>query len=141
MTFVQVSWEEPIFADNVKITHVMASKLPGYYLREGRHDVLYQVLPQSFLGHLVPTIPQCYESSRIFTRTVQISASGERVERVSFLWVCFYGKMDLWLFGCLEQPLKSPKVQRTFLLINSFGTLGYDNFQVDISFLVDIFYL
>ena len=39
----QVSWEEPIFADNVKITHVMASKLPGYFLREGRHDVLYQV--------------------------------------------------------------------------------------------------
>merc|ERR1712079_350134 len=38
----KVSWEEPIFADNVKITHVMASKLPGYFMREGRHDVLYQ---------------------------------------------------------------------------------------------------
>ena len=38
----QVFWEEPIFADNVKITHVMASKLPGYPLKQGRHDVLYQ---------------------------------------------------------------------------------------------------
>ena len=25
----QVYWDEPIFADNVKIAHVMASKLPG----------------------------------------------------------------------------------------------------------------
>ena len=43
LNYLQVSWEEPIFADNVKITHVMASKLPGYFMREGRHDVLYQV--------------------------------------------------------------------------------------------------
>ena len=41
-TLQQVFWEEPIFADNVKITHVMASKLPGYPLKQGRHDVLYQ---------------------------------------------------------------------------------------------------
>ena len=38
----QVFWEEPIFADNVKIAHVMASKLPGYKMKAGRHDVLYQ---------------------------------------------------------------------------------------------------
>ena len=25
----QIYWDEPIFADNVKIAHVMASKLPG----------------------------------------------------------------------------------------------------------------
>ena len=35
-------WDEPIFADNVKITHVMASKMPGQLLTEGKHDVLYQ---------------------------------------------------------------------------------------------------
>ena len=38
----EIFWEEPIFADNVKITHVMASKLPGYRMKAGRHDVLYQ---------------------------------------------------------------------------------------------------
>eukprot|EP00095_Tigriopus_kingsejongensis_P010187 maker-scaffold105_size367834-snap-gene-2.37 protein:Tk10187 transcript:maker-scaffold105_size367834-snap-gene-2.37-mRNA-1 annotation:"hypothetical protein DAPPUDRAFT_303147" len=38
----QVFWEEPIFADNVKIKHVMASKMPGQLLGEGKHDVLYQ---------------------------------------------------------------------------------------------------
>ena len=60
----QVYWDEPIFADNVKIAHVMASKLPGidsliylifsnhfyyacfyysgYKMKAGRHDVLYQ---------------------------------------------------------------------------------------------------
>mgnify|MGYP001160241281 FL=1 len=37
-----VYWDEPIFADNVKIAHVMASKLPGYKMKTGRHDVLYQ---------------------------------------------------------------------------------------------------
>ena len=37
-----VYWEEPIFADNVKIAHVMASKLPGYKMKAGRHAVLYQ---------------------------------------------------------------------------------------------------
>ena len=41
-SILKVFWEEPIFADNVKITHVMASKLPGYPLKQGRHDVLYQ---------------------------------------------------------------------------------------------------
>ena len=38
----RVFWKEPIFADNVKIAHVMASKLPGYKMKAGRHDVLYQ---------------------------------------------------------------------------------------------------
>ena len=38
----QIYWNEPIFADNVKIAHVMASKLPGYKMKAGRHDVLYQ---------------------------------------------------------------------------------------------------
>ena len=38
----QIYWDEPIFADNVKIAHVMASKLPGYKMKAGRHDVLYQ---------------------------------------------------------------------------------------------------
>jgi len=37
-----VNWEEPIFADNVKIKHVMASKLPGNVLGLGKHDVLYE---------------------------------------------------------------------------------------------------
>ena len=37
----QVFWEEPIFADNVKISHVMASRMPGQMLTEGKHDVLY----------------------------------------------------------------------------------------------------
>lgn len=35
-------WDEPIFADNVKISHVMASKMPGQFMTEGKHDVLYQ---------------------------------------------------------------------------------------------------
>ena len=39
---IQVNWEEPIFADNVKIKHVMASKLPGNSLGIGKHDVLYE---------------------------------------------------------------------------------------------------
>ena len=39
---MQVFWDEPIFADNVKIMHVMASKMPGQLMTEGRHDVLYQ---------------------------------------------------------------------------------------------------
>ncbi|XP_059084978.1 fibrillin-2-like [Tigriopus californicus] len=38
----QVFWEEPIFADNVKIKHVMASKMPGQLFEEGKHNVLYQ---------------------------------------------------------------------------------------------------
>ena len=37
-----MTWEEPIFADNVKIKHVMASKLPGNVLGLGKHDVLYE---------------------------------------------------------------------------------------------------
>ena len=40
----QISWEEPIFKDNVAIQHVMASFLPGHYFPEGRHHVLYQVI-------------------------------------------------------------------------------------------------
>ncbi len=39
---IKVFWEEPIFADNVKISHVMASRMPGQMLTEGKHDVLYQ---------------------------------------------------------------------------------------------------
>ncbi|XP_023338014.1 uncharacterized protein LOC111708775 [Eurytemora carolleeae] len=38
----RITWEEPVFKDNVAIQHVMASYLPGHYFSEGRHHVLYQ---------------------------------------------------------------------------------------------------
>ena len=48
----KVTWKEPVFADNVKIVHVMASKMPGQFLAEGRHDVLYQVNIESINFYL-----------------------------------------------------------------------------------------
>ena len=37
----KVEWKEPVFNDNVKIQHVMASYLPGHLFTEGKHNVLY----------------------------------------------------------------------------------------------------
>jgi hypothetical protein len=34
----QVFWEDPIFADNVKISHVMASRMSGQMMTEGKHE-------------------------------------------------------------------------------------------------------
>lgn len=36
-----VRWKEPVFDDNVKIQHVMASFIPGHAFRPGKHNVLY----------------------------------------------------------------------------------------------------
>ena len=38
----KITWTEPVFSDNVKIQHVMASFLPGHYFSAGRHNILYQ---------------------------------------------------------------------------------------------------
>ncbi len=38
----KLSWTEPVFSDNVKIQHVMASFLPGHYFSAGKHNILYQ---------------------------------------------------------------------------------------------------
>ena len=37
----KVTWIEPVFSDNVKIQHVMASFLPGHYFSAGKHNILY----------------------------------------------------------------------------------------------------
>ena len=36
-----VSWREPVFHDNVRVSHVMASFLPGHRFGPGVHRVLY----------------------------------------------------------------------------------------------------
>ena len=38
----RITWTEPVFSDNVKIQHVMASFLPGHYFSAGKHNILYQ---------------------------------------------------------------------------------------------------
>jgi len=37
----RITWTEPVFNDNVKIQHVMASFLPGHYFSAGKHNILY----------------------------------------------------------------------------------------------------
>lgn len=37
----KITWTEPVFSDNVKIQHVMASFLPGHYFSAGKHNILY----------------------------------------------------------------------------------------------------
>ncbi len=36
-----VSWQEPVFSDNVGVSHVMATFLPGHRFGPGVHNVLY----------------------------------------------------------------------------------------------------
>ena len=36
----RITWTEPIFTDNVKIQHVMASFLPGHYFSAGKHNIV-----------------------------------------------------------------------------------------------------
>merc|ERR1719232_2507548 len=38
----KITWTEPVFSDNVKIQHVMASFLPGHFFSAGSHNILYQ---------------------------------------------------------------------------------------------------
>ena len=37
----RITWTEPVFSDNVKIQHVMASFLPGHHFSAGKHNILY----------------------------------------------------------------------------------------------------
>lgn len=37
----RIIWTEPVFSDNVKIQHVMASFLPSHYFSAGKHNILY----------------------------------------------------------------------------------------------------
>jgi len=41
-TSQRVFWKEPVFTDNVKIEHVIASALPGQELKLGKHLIVYQ---------------------------------------------------------------------------------------------------
>ena len=36
----RITWTEPVFNDNVKIQHVMASFLPGHYFSAGKHNIV-----------------------------------------------------------------------------------------------------
>ena len=36
----RITWTEPVFTDNVKIQHVMASFLPGNYFSAGKHNIV-----------------------------------------------------------------------------------------------------
>ena len=56
---------------------------------------------------LEPTLRQSHETSRTFTGTERIFASGDKGD-VIFHGFVFEGKRDFWLFG-LPQPLKKPK--------------------------------
>lgn len=37
----KIHWTEPVFSDNVKIQHVMASFLPGHHFSAGKHNIVY----------------------------------------------------------------------------------------------------
>ena len=65
----QIFWEEPIFADNVKIAHVMASKLPGYKMKAGRHDVLYQAADSDGNKARCVFTVTVWDSSRVHRQT------------------------------------------------------------------------
>ena len=60
----RVSWREPIFQDNVKIQHVMASYLPGHHFTAGRptEDPRLTTLPayqdESLASELAPERPE-----------------------------------------------------------------------------------
>ncbi|QQP56211.1 Uncharacterized protein FKW44_000800, partial [Caligus rogercresseyi] len=37
----RLTWNEPVFTDNIKVQHVMATFLPGHYFSEGVHKIEY----------------------------------------------------------------------------------------------------